>query len=88
MTFDDSLKYSREAMGIHPWTGYSIHIVTLQHMPLESRHDLARAKEFARTQTKEHIAKLQALTTSSIKEGKWQQATPASPIGWGMIRVC
>ena len=46
MSWDESLHYAHQLMGIHPWTGYMIEVVALQRTLKEARHEMQVAREF------------------------------------------
>ena len=46
MSWDESLHYAHQLMGMHPWTGYTIDMVALQQTLKEAHHDMQVAREF------------------------------------------
>ena len=83
MSFDDSLHYTRQLTGLHPWTSYMIDITAHQHTLKEARHKMQVAREFTHERTKQRIAHLNALAQAPV--AKAQATTPqGSPRGWGM----
>ena len=85
MSWDESLHYAHQLMGIHPWTGYMIDVVAPQRTLKEARHDMQVAREFTNERTKQRITHLNALAVASA--AKTQPAMPQrSPRGRGMTR--
>ena len=80
MSWDESLHYAHQLMGIHPWTGYMIEVTAHQRILKEARHEMQVAREFTHERTKQRIAHLNALAMASA--AKAQPATPQrSPRG-------
>ena len=83
MTWDESLHYAHQLMGIHPWTGYMIEVTTHQQTLEEARHEMQVAREFTNKRTKQRIAHLNAL--AMVPAVRAQPATPQrSPWRQGM----
>ena len=77
MSWDESLRYSHQLLGVHPWT--------LQETLKEARHEMQVAREFTHERTKQRVAHLNALAAAPPK--RTQPATPQrSPLGHGMTR--
>ena len=80
MSWDKSLHYAHQLMGVHPWTSYMIDMVALQKTLKEARHDMQAAREFTHERTKQRIAHLNTLAVALA--AKAQPATPQrSPRG-------
>ena len=45
MSWDESLHYAHQLMGVHPWTGYMIDMVALQQTLKEACHNMQVARE-------------------------------------------
>ena len=85
MSWDESLQYSHQLTGIHPWTGYMIDVVAYQRTLKEARHKMQVAREFTHERTKQRITHLNAL--DMVPAAKVRSATPqGSPRGRGMTR--
>ena len=85
MSWDESLRYAHQLLGVHPWTGYMIEVVALQRTLKEARHEMQVAREFTHERTKQRIAHLNALAT--VPTAKAQPTMPQrSPRGCGMTR--
>ena len=85
MSWDESLHYAHQLMGVHPWTGYMIDDVAHQRTLKEARHKMQVAREFTHERTKQRITHLNALAMAPA--AKAQSATPqGSPRGRGMTR--
>ena len=85
MSWEESLHYAHQLMGVHPWTGYMIDMVALQWTLNEACHDMQVAREFTHERTKQQIAHLNALAVAPAM--KAQPATPQRlPRGQGMTR--
>ena len=85
MSWDESLHYAHQLKGFHPWTGYTIDVVALQHTLKEARHDIQVARELTQERTKQHITHLKVI--ASLPVWKSCLATPEmSPRGWGMTQ--
>ena len=85
MSWDESLQYAHQLMGIHPWTGYMIDVVAYQRTLKEAWHEMQVAREFTHERTKQRITHLNALAMAPA--AKVQSATPqGSPRGRGMTR--
>ena len=83
MSWDESLHYAYQLMGIHPWTGYTIDVVALQWTLKEAHHNMQVAREFTHERTKQHIAHLNVI--ASVPVQKLCPATPKrSPRGRGL----
>ena len=81
MSWDESLHYAHQLMGIHPWTGYMIEVTAHQRTLKEARHEMQVAREFTHERTKQRIAHLNAL--AMVPAVRAQLATPQrSP--WGL----
>ena len=74
MSWDESLPYTHQLSGIHPWTGYMIEVVALQQTLKEARHEMQVAREFTHERTKQRIAHLNALAVAPTVK-----AQPAMP---------
>ena len=46
MSWDESLHYTIQLRGVHPWTGYMIEVVAHQQTLKEARHEMQVAREF------------------------------------------
>ena len=85
MSWDESLRYAHQLLGIHPWTGYMIEVVALQRTLKEAHHKMQVAREFTHERTKERIAHLNALAAALTARA--QLAMPQRlPKGHGMTR--
>ena len=85
MSWDESLCYAHQLLGIHPWTSYIIEIVALQRTLKEARHEMQVAREFTHERTKQRIAHLNALAVAPTMTA--QPATPQRlPRGHDMTR--
>ena len=85
MSWDESLCYAHQLMGIHPWTGYMIEVTAHQQTLKEARHEMQVGREFTHKRTKQRIAHLNALAMAPAVRA--QLATPQrSPQGRGMTR--
>ena len=85
MSWDESLRYAHQLLGVHPWTGYMIEVVALQRTLKEARHEMQVAREFTHERTKQRIAHLNALAAALTTRA--QPATPQrSPRGRSMTR--
>ena len=85
MSWDESLQYAHQLMGIHPWTGYMIDVVAYQRTLKEARHEMQVAREFTHERTKQRITHLNIL--AMVPAVKVQSTTPqGSPRGRGMTR--
>ena len=85
MSWDESLRYAHQLLGIHPWTGYMIEVVALQQTLKEACHEMQVAREFIHERTKQRIAHLNAI--AAVPTAKAQPAMPQrSPRGQGMTR--
>ena len=85
MSWDESLHYAHQLMGIHPWTGYMIEVTAHQQTLKEARHEMQVVREFTHERTKQRIAHLNALAMAPAVRA--QPATPQrSPQGQGMTR--
>ena len=60
MSWDKSLYYAHQLMGIHPWTSYMREVVALQRTLKEAHHEIQVAREF----THERIAHLNAIAAA------------------------
>ena len=74
MSWDESLRYTHQLSGIHPWTGYMIEVVALQRTLKEAHHEMQVAREFTHERTKQRIAHLNALAVALTVK-----AQPAMP---------
>ena len=85
MFWDESLHYTHQLTGVHPWTGYMIDVVAHQWTLKEARHEMQVAREFTHERTKQRITHLNALVM--VPAAKAQLAMPqGSPRGRGMTR--
>ena len=85
MSWDESLNYAHQLMGVHPWTGYMIDVVAHQWTLKEARHEMQVAREFTHEKTKQRITHLNALAMAPA--AKARLAMPqGSPWGRGMTR--
>ena len=85
MSWDESLQYAHQLLGVHPWTGYMIEVVALQRTLKEAHHEMQVAREFTHERTKQRIAHLNALAAAPTM--KAQPAMPQrSPRGHSMTR--
>ena len=85
MSWDESLHYAHQLMGVHPWTNYVIEVVAHQRTLKEAQHEMQVAREFTHERTKQRITHLNALAMAPA--AKAQPATPQrSPRGQGMTR--
>ena len=85
MSWDESLRYTHQLMGIHPWTGYMIEVTAHQQTLKEARHKMQVVREFTHERTKQRIAHLNALAMVPVV--KAQPTMPQrSPWGRGMTR--
>ena len=85
MSWDESLHYAHQLLGMHPWTGYMIEVVALQRTLKEDHHEMQVAREFTHERTKQRIAHLNALAVAWTMRAK--PATPQRlPRGHGMTR--
>ena len=85
MSWDESLHYAHQLMGIHPWTGYMIEVVAHQRTLKEAQHEMQVVREFTHERTKQRITHLNAL--AMVPAVKAWLATPQRlPQGWGMTR--
>ena len=74
MSWDESLRYAHQLLGVHPWTGYMIEVVALQRTLKEAHHEMQVAREFTHERTKQRIAHLNTLAVAPTV--KAQSATP------------
>ena len=74
MSWDESLHYAHQLMGVHPWTGYMIDVTAHQRTLKEARHEMQVAREFTHERTKQRIAHLNALAMAPV--AKAQPTTP------------
>ena len=85
MSWDESLHYTHQSTGVHPWTGYMIEVVAHQRTLKEARHEMQVAREFTHERTKQRITHLNALAMAPAIRAR--PATPQmSPRGRGMTR--
>ena len=85
MSWDESLCYAHQLLGVHPWTGYMIEKVALQQTLKEAHHEMQVAREFTHERTKQRIAHLNALAAAPTARA--QLAMPQRlPRGHSMIR--
>ena len=83
MSWDESLHYAHQLMGVHPWTGYMIEVVAHQRTLKEARHKMQVAREFMHERTKQRIMHLNAL--AMVPATRAHPAAPQrSPRGRGM----
>ena len=52
MSWDESLHYAHQLMGVHPWTGYMIDVVAHQRTLKEAQHEMQVAREFTHERTR------------------------------------
>ena len=74
MSWDESLYYTHQLTGVHPWTGYMIEVVAHQQTLKEARHEMQVAREFTHERTKQRITHLNALAMAPAAK-----ARPATP---------
>ena len=85
MSWDESLQYAHQLMGVRPWTGCIIEVVAYQQTLKEARHKMQVAREFTHERTKQRITHLNAL--AMVPAAKARLATPKGlPRGRGMMR--
>ena len=85
MSWDESLRYAHQLMGVHPWTASMIDVVALQQTLKEACHDMQVAREFTHERMKQRIAHLN--TIAAAPAVKVQPVTPQRlPRGQGMTR--
>ena len=85
MSWDKSLRYAHQLLGIHPWTGYMIEVVALQQTLKEACHEMQVAREFTHERTKQRIAHLNTLAAAPT--ARVQLTMPQRlPRGRGMTR--
>ena len=85
MSWDESLPYAHQLMGVHPWTSYMIEVVAHQQTLKEAQHEMQVVREFTHGRTKQRITHLNALAMAPA--AKARPATPQrSPWGRGMMR--
>ena len=70
MSWDESLHYAHQLMGVHPWTGYMIDIVALQWTLKEARHEMQVVREFTHERTKQRITHLNALAMAPAAKAR------------------
>ena len=61
MSWDESLHYAHQLMGINPLTGYMIEVIAHQQTLKEARHEMQVARELTHERTKQRITHLNAL---------------------------
>ena len=61
MSWDESLHYTHQLTGVHPWTGYMIDVTAHQQTLKEAQHEMQVVREFTHERTKQRIAHLNAL---------------------------
>ena len=87
MSYKDSRAHCQQLNGINPWVGSAVEVTALQGMVKEGRYDVARAKQYMHERTKERLAKMRALPTSSPTESPQPWHTLPEPArGRGMTR--
>ena len=74
MSWDESLRYTHQLSGVHPWTSYMIEVVALQRTLKEACHEMQVAREFTHERTRQRIAHLNALAAAPTTK-----AQPAMP---------
>ena len=74
LSWDESLHYAHQLMGIHPWTGYMIDVTAHQRTLKEAWHEMQVVREFTHERTKQRIAHLNALAMASAV-----RAQPTTP---------
>ena len=85
MSWDESLQYTHQLTGIHPWTGYMIEVVAYQRTLKEAGHKMQVVREFTHERTKQRITHLNALAMAPA--AKARSAMPQGlPRGQGMTR--
>ena len=83
MSWDESLHYAHQLMGVHPWTSYMIEVVAHQRTLKEAQHEMQVAREFTHERTKQRITHLNTL--AMVPATRERPATPQrSPRGRGM----
>ena len=55
MSWDESLQYAHQLMGIHPWTGYMIDVVAYQQTLKEARHEMQVESSLMREPNRESL---------------------------------
>ena len=61
MSWDESLHYTHQLTGVHPWTSYMIEVVAHQRTLKEAQHEMQVVREFTHERTKQRITHLNAL---------------------------
>ena len=74
ISWDESLHYTHQLMGVHPWTGYTVDVVALQQTLKEACHNMQVAREFTHERTKQRIVHLNAIALWPM-----QKPRPAMP---------
>ena len=69
MSWDESLQYAHQLMGVHPWTGYMIEVVAYQWTLKEAQHEMQVAREFTHERTKQRITHFECLGYGASCEG-------------------
>ena len=67
MSWDESLQYTHQLTGIHPWTSYMIDVVAYQRTLKEARHEMQVAREFTHERTKQRITHLNTLAMGQLQ---------------------
>ena len=70
MSWDESLHYGHQLMGIHPWTGYMIDVTAHQQTLKEARHKMQVVREFTHERTKQRIAHLNTLAMAPVAKAQ------------------
>ena len=68
MSWDESLDYTHQLTGVHPWTGCTVDILALKHTFKEACHDMQVTREFTHERTKQCIAHLKAIALSPLQK--------------------
>ena len=68
MSYNESLWYAHQLMGVHQWTGYTVDAVALQCTLKEAQHVMQAAQEFTHARTKQYIAHLKVITPSLTQQ--------------------
>ena len=70
MSWDESLRYTHQLTGVHPWTGYMIDVTAHQRTLKEAQHEMQVAREFTHKRTKQRIAHLNALAMVPVAKAQ------------------
>ena len=74
MSWNESLCYTDQLTGVHPWTGYTVDVVALQWTLKEAHQYIQVAREFTHERTKQQITHLNAIASAPV-----QKPRPAMP---------